>query len=71
MKFLKHIYLFIHINFCHLWYKTFPKNAPKKFSQKAEKYADSLYQQLSLDEKIGQLYIVALYNNRGEEKFEN
>jgi hypothetical protein len=25
---------------------------------------------LSLDEKIGQLYIIALYNNRGEEEIQ-
>ena len=48
----------------------FPKNGDEKLNQKAEKYADSLYQNLSLDEKIGQLYIVALYNNRGEEEIQ-
>ena len=69
MKFLKNIftYLFILI-FANLSAQYFPKNAPKNLEQKAEKYADSLYKQLSLDEKIGQLYIVALYNNRGEEE---
>ncbi|GAB1356952.1 hypothetical protein MASR1M29_11200 [Cloacibacterium normanense] len=69
MKFIKNIftYLFILI-FANLSAQYFPKNAPKNLEQKAEKYADSLYQQLSLDEKIGQLYIVALYNNRGEEE---
>lgn len=69
MKFIKNIftYLFILI-FANLSAQYFPKNAPKNLEQKAEKYADSLYKQLSLDEKIGQLYIVALYNNRGEEE---
>ena len=69
MKFIKNIftYLFILI-FANLSAQYFPKNAPKNLEQKAEKHADSLYQQLSLDEKIGQLYIVALYNNRGEEE---
>ena len=69
MKFIKNIftYLFILI-FANLSAQYFPKKAPKNLEQKAEKYADSLYQQLSLDEKIGQLYIVALYNNRGEEE---
>lgn len=69
MKFIKNIftYLFILI-FANVSAQYFPKNAPKNLEQKAEKYADSLYQQLSLDEKIGQLYIVALYNNRGEEE---
>ena len=71
MKFIKNIftYLFILI-FANLSAQYFPKNAPKNLEQKAEKYADSLYQKLSLDEKIGQLYIVALYNNRGEEEIQ-
>ena len=71
MKFIKNTftYLFILI-FANLSAQYFPKNAPKNLEQKAEKYADSLYQQLSLDEKIGQLYIVALYNNRGEEEIQ-
>ena len=71
MKFIKNIftYLFILI-FANLSAQYFPKNAPKNLEQKAEKHADSLYQQLSLDEKIGQLYIVALYNNRGEEEIQ-
>ena len=71
MKFIKNIftYLFILI-FANLSAQYFPKTAPKNLEQKAEKYADSLYQQLSLDEKIGQLYIVALYNNRGEEEIQ-
>lgn len=44
----------------------FPKNATKNLQQKAEKYADSLTHVLSLEEKIGQLYIVALYTNKDE-----
>lgn len=44
-----------------------PKNISEKIHQKAEKYADSLYQKLSFEEKIGQLYIVALYTNKGED----
>lgn len=44
----------------------FPKNAPKNLEKKSEKYADSIYSQLSLDEKIGQLYIVSLYTNKDE-----
>ena len=71
MKFIKNIftYLFILI-FANLSAQYFPKNA-QKFRAKAEKYADSLYQQLSLDEKIRQLYIVALYNNREKRDSEN
>lgn len=44
----------------------FPKNASKNLQYKAEKYADSLINVLSLEEKIGQLYIVALYTNKDE-----
>ena len=71
MKFIKNIFsYFLILFFANLSAQYFPKNAPKNLEQKAEKYADSLYQQLSLDEKIGQLYIVALYNNRGEEEIQ-
>lgn len=71
MKFIKNIFTyFLILFFANLSAQYFPKNAPKNLEQKAEKYADSLYQQLSLDEKIGQLYIVALYNNRGDEEIQ-
>lgn len=45
----------------------FPKNATPESIQKAQKYADSLYTKLSVEERIGQLYIVALYTNKGED----
>ena len=66
----KYIHLFIHFNFRQSFGTVFSQKCSKNLEQKAEKYADSLYQQLSLDEKIGQLYIVALYNNRGEEEIQ-
>lgn len=44
----------------------FPKNASPQIEEKAKKYADSLYSKLSLEERIGQLYIVALYTNKDE-----
>lgn len=44
----------------------FPKNTPKNLEEKAQKYADSLYANLSVEERIGQLYIVALYTNKDE-----
>ena len=53
MKFIKNIftYLFILI-FANLFGTVFSQKCSlKKFRAKAEKYADSLYQQLSLDEK--------------------
>ena len=43
-----------------------PKNETSKQLQKAEKYADSLYAELSMEERIGQLYVVALYTNKDE-----
>ena len=69
MKFIKNIftYLFILI-FANISAQYFPKNGNENLNLKAEEYADSLYNSLSLDEKIGQLYIIALYNNRGEEE---
>lgn len=71
MKFIKNIFsYFLILFFANVSAQYFPKNGNKKLNQKAEKYADSIYQQLSLDEKIGQLYIVALYNNRGEEEIQ-
>lgn len=71
MKFIKNIFTYFFILlFADFSAQYFPKNAPINLGQKADKYADSLYQQLSLDEKIGQLYIVALYNNRGEEEIQ-
>ena len=43
-----------------------PKNITKDLDKKAVKYADSLYAKLSMDECIGQLYIVALYTNKDQ-----
>ncbi|MDO4762812.1 MAG: glycoside hydrolase family 3 protein [Flavobacteriaceae bacterium] len=43
-----------------------PKNKTEITELKAQKYADSLYSQMSMEEKIGQLYITALYTNKDE-----
>jgi len=43
-----------------------PKNITKDLDKKAVKYADSVYAKLSMDERIGQLYIVALYTNKDQ-----
>ena len=43
-----------------------PKNITKDLDKKAVKHADSLYAKLSMDERIGQLYIVALYTNKDQ-----
>lgn len=67
---MKNIFLFNFILFCgfsgEIKAQYFPKNSSQDLEQKAQKYTDSLYSRLSLDEKIGQLYIVALYTNKDE-----
>lgn len=48
---------------------------PKDFSptdlQKAHQWVEKTYQSLSQDEKLGQLFIVALYTNKGENEINN
>lgn len=44
-----------------------PKNASKEDLQKAQQWVDKTYKNLSQDEKLGQLFIVALYTNKGED----
>ena len=44
-----------------------PKNTSKEDLKKAQQWVDTTYKNLSQDEKLGQLFIVALYTNRGEE----
>ncbi|MDR6489986.1 beta-glucosidase-like glycosyl hydrolase [Chryseobacterium vietnamense] len=44
-----------------------PKNASKEDLKKAQQWVDKTYKNLSQDEKLGQLFIVALYTNRGED----
>ena len=48
-----------------------PKNTTKKEARKAGKWANKTYKSLSQDEKLGQLFIVALYTNRGEDFISN
>ncbi|UZT96855.1 glycoside hydrolase family 3 protein [Chryseobacterium fluminis] len=43
-----------------------PENISKKELKIAHQWVDKTYQALSQDEKLGQLFIVALYTNRGE-----
>lgn len=43
-----------------------PKNISKEDLKKANKWVDKTYKNLSQDEKLGQLFIVALYTNKGE-----
>ena len=43
-----------------------PKDISKRDMKKAGEWVDKIYKKLSQDEKLGQLFIVALYTNRGE-----
>jgi len=43
-----------------------PKNLSKDDLKKAHNWVDKTYKSLSQDEKLGQLFIVALYTNKGE-----
>jgi beta-N-acetylhexosaminidase len=43
-----------------------PKNLSKEDLKKANHWVDKTYKKLSQDEKLGQLFIVALYTNKGE-----
>ncbi|AZA81953.1 glycoside hydrolase [Chryseobacterium lactis] len=44
-----------------------PKNASPEDLKKAQQWVDKTYMSLSQDEKLGQLFIVALYTNKGED----
>lgn len=45
-----------------------PNNLTAEDEKKAQAWVSKTYSSLSLDEKLGQLFIVALYVNRGEEE---
>lgn len=48
-----------------------PKNLSKEDLKKADHWVDKTYKTLSQDEKLGQLFIVALYTNKGENEIDN
>ncbi|WP_415325397.1 glycoside hydrolase family 3 protein [Chryseobacterium sp. MMS23-Vi53] len=48
-----------------------PKNISKEDLKKANQWVDKTYKSLSQDEKLGQLFIVALYTNKGENEINN
>ena len=58
------VFIFGCVGYLHAQFS--PKNITKDLDKKAAKYADSLYAKLSMDERIGQLYIVALYTNKDQ-----
>ena len=48
-----------------------PKNLSKSDLKKANDWVTKTYNSLSQDEKLGQLFIVALYTNKGEDYINN
>lgn len=48
-----------------------PKNLSKTELKKANEWVDKTYRSLSQDQKLGQLFIVALYTNKGEDFINN
>jgi beta-glucosidase-like glycosyl hydrolase len=48
-----------------------PKNISKEDLKKANQWVDKTYKKLSQDEKLGQLFIIALYTNKGENEINN
>lgn len=48
-----------------------PQNASRSDIENAEKWADTTYSTLSMSEKLGQLFIVALYTNKGDDFIQN
>ncbi|MCW3161993.1 glycoside hydrolase family 3 protein [Chryseobacterium oryctis] len=48
-----------------------PKNISKEDLKKANHWVNKTYKSLSQDEKLGQLFIVALYTNKGESEINN
>ena len=48
-----------------------PKNLSQTDLKKANAWVNTTYQNLSQDEKLGQLFIVALYTNKGEDYISN
>ncbi len=57
--------LFLSTNFYQSQYQ--PKNISDAEIRKAESWVNTTYNSLSQDEKLGQLFIVALYTNKGED----
>jgi len=48
-----------------------PQNLSKDALRKANHWVDKTYKHLSQDERLGQLFIVALYTNKGENEISN
>ena len=55
----------------HLSAQYQPKNISKENLKKADQWVNRTYNSLSQDQKLGQLFIVALYTNKGEDHISN
>ena len=55
----------------HLSAQYQPKNISKEDLKKADQWVNKTYNSLSQDQKLGQLFIVALYTNKGEDHISN
>lgn len=65
---MKRLSLSIVIFISHFYLSQYqPKNISTEDIKKAESWVNTTYNSLSQDEKLGQLFIVALYTNKGEE----
>ncbi|WP_018674994.1 glycoside hydrolase family 3 protein [Riemerella columbina] len=71
MKLYRLLFLALSIYFLNLNAQYQPKENIEQLNQEAETYAEQTYQKLSLEDKIGQLFIVALYNNKGNDFIQN
>ena len=63
------LFLFIFLSKASAQYQ--PDNLSEKDLKKASDWVNTTYNSLSQDEKLGQLFIVALYVNRGEDYINN
>ncbi len=70
MKFSFTIFFNLFI-FCFLQAQYQPEKLSPEEKAKAEKWVEKTYNSLSQDEKLGQLFIVALYTNKGEDFINN
>lgn len=66
-RYFKLIFFFLLILNHSLSAQYHPKNLSSEDSRKANEWVDKTYNSLTQDEKLGQLFIVALYTNKGED----
>lgn len=69
--FLKIFIFFLLISASNLSAQYHPKNLTSEDRKKANDWVDKTYNSLSQDEKLGQLFIIALYTNKGEDYITN